>query len=215
MFSIVQTLGWPIWPLIIASVVALALVIERSIALRRSRVLPPNLLNDVLTLYSRRQITLDVLEKLQSSSGLGFVFAAGVRGAGAPREQTVKAVEVAGGHVAHELARYLTLLGAIGSIAPLLGLLGTVVGMIQIFSSQQAGTNPQQLAQGISVALYSTAFGIIVAVPSVLCYRIFRTRVDDFLVQLEQQAQRLVEALYGEIRTEPRGEARPGPRTQS
>lgn len=215
MFAIVQTLGWPIWPLIFASVVALALVIERSIALRRSRVLPANLLSDVLNLYARRQITLDVLEKLQKSSGLGFVFAAGVRGAGAPREQTVKAVEVAGGHVAHELSRYLTLLGAIGSIAPLLGLLGTVVGMIEIFSSQQSGTNPQQLAQGISVALYSTAFGIIVAVPSVLCYRIFRARVDDFLVDLEQQAQRLVEALYGEIRAEPRGEARSAPRPQS
>jgi biopolymer transport protein ExbB len=208
LFAIVQSLGWPIWPLIFASVVALALVIERGVALRRTRVLPVNLLSDVLNLYARRQITLDVLEKLQKSSGLGFVFAAGVRGAGAPREQTAKAVETAGGHVAHELSRYLTLLGAIGSIAPLLGLLGTVVGMIEIFASQQAGSNPQQLAQGISIALYSTAFGIIVAVPSVLAYRIFRARVDDFLVEIEQQAQRLIEALYGEIRTE----ARPAPR---
>jgi len=107
--------------------------------------------------------------------------------------------------VAHELSRYLTLLGAIGSVAPLLGLLGTVVGMIDIFASQQAGSNPQQLAQGISIALYSTAFGIIVAVPSVLSYRIFRARVDDFLVELEQQAQRLLEALYGDARA-----ARPG-----
>jgi biopolymer transport protein ExbB len=204
LFAIVQALGWPIWPLIIASVVALALVIERAVALRRARVLPANLLSDVLNLYSRRQITIDVLEKLQASSGLGFVFAAGLRGAGAQREITVKAVEVAGGHVAHDLSRYLTLLGAIGSIAPLLGLLGTVVGMIEIFGSQQAGANPQQLAQGISVALYSTAFGIIVAVPSVLAYRIFRARVDDFLVELEQQAQRLVEALYGETRSETR-----------
>lgn len=208
MFAIVQSLGWPVWPLIVASIVALALVIERAVSLRRARVLPANLLNDVLNLYARRQITLDVLEKLQQSSGLGFVFAAGVRGAGAPREQTMKAVEVAGGHVAHELGRYLTLLGAIGSIAPLLGLLGTVVGMIEIFASQQAGTNPQQLAQGISVALYSTAFGIIVAVPSVLAYRIFRARVDDFLVELEQQAQRLIDALYGEMRAEPRPVAR-------
>ena len=214
LFAIVQTLGWPIWPLIFASVVALALVIERSIALRRTRVLPPNLLNDVLNLYARRQITLDVLEKLQVSSGLGFIFAAGVRAAGAPREQTSKAVEVAGGHVAHDLSRYLALLGAIGSVAPLLGLLGTVVGMIEIFSSQQGGANPQQLAQGISVALYSTAFGIMVAVPSVISYRIFRARVDDFLVEMEQQAQRLVEALHGDIRTEPRGEGRAAPRTQ-
>lgn len=208
MFAIVQSLGWAIWPLIVTSVASLALMIERGIALRSVRVLPPNLLSDVLNLYSRRQITLDVLEKLQSSSGLGFVLAAGVRGAGAPRDQTVKAVEVAGGHVAHELSRYLTLLGAIGSVAPLLGLLGTVVGMIEIFSSQQAGTNPQQLAQGISLALYSTAFGIIVAVPTVLAYRIYRARVDDFLVVIEQQAQRLVDALYGEMRSESRGEGR-------
>jgi len=201
LFAIVQALGWPIWPLIIASVVALALVIERSIALRRDRVLPQNLLADVLNLYSRRQISLDVLDKLEASSALGFLFAAGLRSAGAHRDVTTKAVEIAGGHVAHELSRYLTLLGSIGSVAPLLGLLGTVVGMIDIFASQQGSANPQQLAQGISIALYSTAFGIIVAVPSVLCYRIFRARVDDFLVELEQQAQRLVEALYGDARS--------------
>ncbi|HYA76433.1 MAG TPA: MotA/TolQ/ExbB proton channel family protein [Burkholderiaceae bacterium] len=201
MFAIVQALGWPIWPLIIASVVAVALVIERSIALRRGRVMPENLLGDVLNLYSRRQINLDVIDKLEESSALGFLFAAGLRSAGAQRDVTTKAIEIAGGHVAHELSRYLTLLGSIGSVAPLLGLLGTVVGMIDIFASQQAGSNPQQLAQGISIALYSTAFGIIVAVPSVLAYRIFRARVDDFLVELEQQAQRLVEALYGDTRS--------------
>lgn len=200
MFAIVQALGWPIWPLIAASIVALALIIERTLALRRTRVLPDKLLADVLSLYSRRQINLDVLDKLEASSALGFLFAAGLRSASAPREVTSKAVEIAGGHVAHQLARYLTLLGAIGSIAPLLGLLGTVVGMIDIFASQQAGANPQQLAQGISIALYSTAFGIIVAVPSVLFYRIFRARIDDFLVELEQQAQRLVEAIYGDTR---------------
>jgi len=200
LFAIVQALGWPIWPLIAASIVALALIIERTLALRRTRVLPDKLLADVLSLYSRRQINLDVLDKLEASSALGFLFAAGLRSASAPREVTSKAVEIAGGHVAHQLARYLTLLGAIGSIAPLLGLLGTVVGMIDIFASQQAGANPQQLAQGISIALYSTAFGIIVAVPSVLFYRIFRARIDDFLVELEQQAQRLVEAIYGDTR---------------
>ena len=206
MFAIVQALGWPVWPLIIASVVGLALIIERSIALRRSRVLPANLLDDVLNLYTRRQINLDVLDKLQSSSALGFLFAAGLRTAGGSREVTAKALEAAGGHLAHELSRYLALLGAIGSIAPLLGLLGTVVGMIDIFASQQGGTNPQQLAQGISIALYSTAFGIIVAVPSVLAYRIFRARIDDFLDELEQQAQRLVESLYSDSRL-----ARTGP----
>ncbi len=196
MFAIVQAIGWPIWPLIAASIVALALIIERAVALRRPRVLPENLLADVLNLHSRRQIHADVIEKLQADSPLGFLLASGLRSMDERRDVTIRAMEVAGGHVAHELSRYLTLLGAIGSIAPLLGLLGTVVGMIDIFASQQGGANPQQLAQGISVALYSTAFGIVVAVPSVLSYRIFRARVDDFLVEMEQQGARLVSALY-------------------
>jgi len=201
-FAIVQAIGWPIWPLITASIVALALIIERAVALRRLRVLPDNLLADVLNLHTRRQIHAEVIEKLQADSPLGFLLASGLRSVDERRDVTIRAMEVAGGHVAHELSRYLTLLGAIGSIAPLLGLLGTVVGMIDIFASQQGGANPQQLAQGISVALYSTAFGIVVAVPSVLAYRIFRARVDDFLVEMEQQGARLVAALYsGEART--------------
>lgn len=196
MFAIVQAIGWPIWPLITASIVALALIIERAVALRRPRVLPENLLTDVLNLYSRNQIDPEIIDKLQADSPLGFLLASGLRNIEERRNVTIRAMEVAGGHVAHELSRYLTLLGAIGSIAPLLGLLGTVVGMIEIFSSQQGGANPQQLAQGISVALYSTACGIVVAVPSVLAYRIFRARVDDFLVEMEQQGARLVAALY-------------------
>ena len=163
MFAIVQAIGWPIWPLIFASVVALALIIERSAALRRSRVLPSNLLQDVLALHARRQITSDVMARLERSSLLGFVLAAGLRSEREPREIAAGTIEVAGARAAHEMSRYLTLLGSVGSTAPLLGLLGTVVGMIDIFASQQAGSNPQQLAQGISVALYSTAFGIIVA----------------------------------------------------
>ncbi len=207
MFAIVQAIGWPIWPLIAASIVALALIIERAVALRRPRVLPENLLSDVLNLHTRRQIHAEVIEKLQADSALGFLLASGLRSADERRDVTVRAMEVAGGHVAHELSRYLTLLGAIGSIAPLLGLLGTVVGMIDIFASQQGGANPQQLAQGISVALYSTAFGIVVAVPSVLAYRIFRARVDDFLVEMEQQGARLVSALYSAETRAARGAA--------
>lgn len=198
MFAIVQALGWPIWPLIIASVVALALVIERSIALRPARILPASLLQDVLALIGRRQITADVVVKLEASSPLGRVLAAALRNFNAPRDIAAQAVANAGSHVAHDLSRYLTLLGSIGAVAPLLGLLGTVVGMIEIFASQQGGANPQQLAQGISVALYSTAFGIIVAVPAVLLYRHFRTRVEDYLVSMEDQAQRLLDTIYNE-----------------
>lgn len=198
MFAIVQAIGWPIWPLIIASIVALALIIERSAALRRARVVPATLLQDVLSLHARRQLTPDVIAKLEQNSPLGRVLAAALRNERAPRDIAGEAVANAGSHVAHDLSRYLTLLGSIGSIAPLLGLLGTVIGMIEIFASQQAGSNPQQLAHGISIALYCTAFGIIVAVPAVLFYRHFRTRVEDMLVDMEDQAQRLLDTLYNE-----------------
>lgn len=197
MFSIVIAIGWPIWPLIIASVVALALIIERSVALRRDRILPTGLLPDVLALVSRRQVTGEVIAKLEANSALGRVLSASLRGAPASRALAIQQAETAGSLVANQLSRYLTLLGSIGSIAPLLGLLGTVVGMIEIFSSQQGGTDPAQLAHGISIALYCTAFGIIVAVPSVLAYRYFRRLVDDYLVEIEDQSQRLVEAIHG------------------
>ncbi len=198
MFAIVQSLGWPVWPLIVASVVALALIIERATALRRARIAPPTLLQDVLALHAKRQITPEVIGRLEQNSPLGRILAAGLRNERAPRDVAVHAVESAGAHAAHELSRYLTLLGSIGSVAPLLGLFGTVVGMIEIFASQQAGSNPQQLAHGISLALYCTAFGIIVAVPAVLMYRHFRTRVEAFLVDMEQQGQRLLDALFAE-----------------
>ncbi len=198
MFAIVQAIGWPIWPLIVASIIALALIIERSAALRRRRIVPAALLQDVLSLHARRQITPEVIAKLEQNSPLGRVLAAALRNERAPRDIAGEAVANAGSHVAHDLSRYLTLLGSIGSIAPLLGLLGTVIGMIEIFASQQAGSSPQQLAHGISIALYCTAFGIIVAVPAVLFYRHFRTRVEDMLVDMEDQAQRLLDTLYNE-----------------
>ena len=198
MFAIVQAIGWPIWPLIAASVTALALIIERGVALRRARVVPNSLLQDVLALLARRQINPEVIVRLERNSPFGRVLAAGLRNARAPREIALQAMENAGRHASHDLSRYLTLLGSIGSSAPLLGLFGTVVGMIQIFASQQAGSNPQQLAHGISIALYCTAFGIIVAVPSVLAYRHFRTRVDDYVVDMEDQSQKLLDAMYSD-----------------
>lgn len=195
-FAIVQAIGWPIWPLIIASIVALALIIERGVSLRREKILPSTLLKDVLALHSRRQITPDVVVRLEASSPLGRVLAAGLRNVRAPRAIAGAAVANAGGHVAHDLSRYLSLLGSIGSVAPLLGLLGTVIGMIEIFASQQAGSNPQQLAHGISIALYCTAFGIIVAVPAVMFYRHYKSRIEEYLVAMEDQAQQLLEVLF-------------------
>jgi biopolymer transport protein ExbB len=179
LLAILIELGWPIWPLILASVLALALIIERSIALRREKILPATLLADVTALWNRRQVSPRVLADLEQNSPLGRVLAAALRNDRATREGAMQQVEAAGAVMANRLSKNLTLLGSIGSIAPLLGLLGTVVGMITIFASQQAGSNPQELARGISVALYCTAFGIIVAVPAVLTYRHFRRLVDD------------------------------------
>jgi biopolymer transport protein ExbB len=202
LFAIIAELGWPIWPLILASILALALIIERAIALQRKKIVPATLLTDVLGIWKRRQITPDVISKLEANSPLGKVLAAGLRNERTTREGAMQQIEAAGAVVANRLTKNLTLLGSIGSIAPLLGLLGTVVGMIAIFASQQAGSNPQDLARGISVALYCTALGIIVAVPAVLAYRYFKRLVDDYLVDMEEQAERLLEAVFATAKPE-------------
>lgn len=196
MLAIIIELGWPIWPLILASILALSLIIERGVALRRDKILPATLLADVVGLWHKRQLNGDVIAKLERNSPLGRVLAAGLRNDRATREGALQQIEAAGAVVANRLSKNLTLLGSIGSIAPLLGLLGTVVGMIAIFASQQAGSNPQELARGISVALYCTAFGIIVAVPAVMTYRYYKRLVDDYLVDMEEQSERLLELVY-------------------
>jgi biopolymer transport protein ExbB len=200
LLAIIIELGWPIWPLIIASILALALIIERAVALRRPRILPSGLLDDVIGVVRKGSVTPEIVARLEQNSPLGKVLAAALRNERVLREGATQQVEAAGAAVANRLTRYLTLLGSIGSIAPLLGLLGTVVGMIHIFASQQAGSSPQDLARGISVALYSTAFGIIVAVPAVLAHRYFRRLVEDYLVEMEEQAERLLEVLYSDRR---------------
>ncbi len=196
MFSIIQAAGWPIWFLIVASIVALALIIERSISLRRRRVLPAHLLDDVLSLYRSRPSSPEILRKLEANSPLGRVLASGLRNEGEPREVMKEAMEETGRAVAHELERFLSGLGTLAAVAPLMGLFGTVIGMIEIFSAQSpGGTNPQQLAYGISVALHNTAFGLVVAIPALIAYRYFRARVDAYLVEMEQQSLRLVDTM--------------------
>lgn len=196
LLAIVIELGWPVWPLILASVLALALIIERGLALRRARILPSGLLDDVIGVVRKQAVTPDIIAKLEANSPLGRVLSAGLRNERVLREGAIQQVEAAGSVVANRLTRNLTLLGSIGSIAPLLGLFGTVIGMIHIFASQQAGSSPQELARGISIALYCTAFGIIVAVPAVLAHRYFRRLVDDYLVEMEEKAERLLEVVY-------------------
>ncbi|MBN9425319.1 MAG: MotA/TolQ/ExbB proton channel family protein [Burkholderiales bacterium] len=198
MLSLIQAAGWPVWFLLIASVAAVALIIERSLALKRAKVLPAGLLDEVLGLRATQPLSADLLARLAASSPLGRVFASGLRQEAAGRELMKESMEEAGRAVASDLEKYLSALGTIASVAPLLGLFGTVIGMIEIFGSQApSGTNPQQLAHGISVALYNTALGILVAIPAMIAYRHFRARVDSYLVEMEQQSLRLVDTLIG------------------
>jgi biopolymer transport protein ExbB len=196
LFSIIQAAGWPVWFLILASFIAVALIIERAISLQRRKVLPTHLLDEVLTLYRGRQATPEMVQKLEAGSPLGRVFATGLRHAVDGREIMKEAMEETGRAVAHDLERYLGALGTIATVTPLLGLFGTVVGMIEIFgATAPSGTNPQALAHGISVALYNTALGLVVAIPALIAYRAYRTRVDSFVVEMEQQGLRLVDTL--------------------
>ena len=199
MFAIIQAAGWPIWPLLLASVIAVALIIERAVTLRSSKIIPPTLLEQVLSVYQRQGVNEDILDKLAKDSPLGQVLAAGLRNHKSSRYVMKEAVEESGRTVAHELERFLTTLGTIATAAPLLGLFGTVIGMIEIFGSQSpSGTNPQQLAHGISIALYNTAFGIGIAIPALIFYRHYRNKVDGFVVDMEQQAAKLIDIVHGE-----------------
>ena len=201
MFAIIQAAGWPIWPLLIASVIALALIIERLYSLRRSKVLPVGLLQSVLRVLEGGGYDPSGLRQLEEGSPLGRVLAAGIRNQNASREIMREAIEESGRLVYHQLERYLTTLGTIASIAPLLGLLGTLVGMIEIFGSQSPGTgSPQQLAYGISVALYNTSFGLLIAIPALIFWRHFRALVDSYVVDMEQQAVKLVEVIHDDRR---------------
>ena len=199
MWSLIQAAGWPIWPLIIASIIALALIFERLWSLRSSVVAPPGLVDRVLVEYRTAGPTPELLAKTAGQGPLGRILAAGLANVKAPRPVMKEAIEEVGRVVTHDLERFLTTLGTIATMAPLLGLLGTVIGMIEIFGSQtSAGSNPIQLAHGISIALYNTAMGIIVAVPALIFYRHFRAKVDALVIEMEQQAIKLVDFAHGE-----------------
>jgi biopolymer transport protein ExbB len=201
LFAIIQAAGWPIWFLLLASVVAVALIIERSISLRERKIVPPTLLEQVIMVYQRQGVNEEVLQKLAKDSPLGTVLAAGLRNHRSSRYVMKEAIDEAGRAVAHELERFLTTLGTIATASPLLGLFGTVIGMIEIFGSQSpTGSNPQQLAHGISIALYNTAFGIGIAVPSLILYRHFKNKVEGLVVEMEEQASKLVDIVHGERR---------------
>lgn len=199
MFAIVEAAGWPIWFLIFASVVAVGLIMNRLLELRSNKIAPPALLDEVYKELKQRGVSDAMITKLEENSLLGRIFAAGLKNIKSPQEVMKESIEEAGRAAEHELSRFLNTLGTIASISPLLGLFGTVVGMIEIFGSQNAaGNSPAILAHGISIALYNTAFGLIVAIPSMIFYRHFRAKVDSLLVEMEQQAIKLVEIVHGQ-----------------
>lgn len=199
MFAIIQAAGWPIWPIILASIIALGIIGERTWSLRQNTVAPKALLPRVVQEYRQNGVTAEMLTRLSRDSVLGQVFAAGLKNVRSTREVMKESIEEAGRAAAHELERFLTSLGTIAAISPLLGLFGTVIGMIEIFGSQApTGSNPVQLAHGISIALYNTAFGIMVAIPSMIFYRYFRAKVEALVVEMELMAIKLVEIVHGE-----------------
>jgi biopolymer transport protein ExbB len=211
LFAIIHAAGWPIYFLLAVSIIAVALIIERFMILRKEKIVPGGLLEKVLAAYQKQGVSEDMLEKLSQDSPLGQVLASGLRNYRSSRDVMKDAIEEAGSAVAHELERFLTTLGTIATISPLMGLFGTVVGMIEIFGSQSpTGSNPQELAHGISVALYNTGFGLVIAIPAMIFFRHFRGQVEGFVVEMEQQAAKLVDVVHGE-----RFEFQPPPHTQA
>ncbi len=211
MLTIIQAAGWPIWPLVICSIVALTLIVERALFLRSDRINPPRLLDEAMLISRPTLPSSETIEQMEISSVMGGVLAAGLRALlTQPRpnaEGLRSAMEVAGRHATQQLEKYLSALATIASIAPLLGLLGTVIGMIEIFGSQSgasstSGTNPAMLAHGISVALYNTAFGLMVAIPALIFWRYFRSKVDELELLLEQGAERFYQHIKVHCRPE-------------
>lgn len=200
MIDIIQAAGWPIWPIILCSVIAIAIIGERFYSLRQDMIAPRWLLPRVVQEYRKSGVTADMLSRVAQESLLGKILAAGLKNINSSREIMKESIEEAGRAASHELDRFLTTLGTIATMSPLLGLLGTIIGMIEIFgaSTPTGITDPAQLAHGISIALYNAAFGIIVAVPSLVFYRHFRARADSLIVEMELQAVKLVEVIHGE-----------------
>jgi biopolymer transport protein ExbB len=198
--EIVMAGGWMMAPIILCSVVAAAICVERIWTLQASRVAPRNLLAQVWSLVKQNELDPQKLRELRNASPLGQIFAAGLANARQGREIMKESMEEAAEAVMHELERYLTPLGTIASVSPLLGLLGTVIGIIQVFSVMNVeGTgNAQALSGGISTALITTAGGLFVAIPALMFHRFFVRRVDDLVVTLEQEANKLVEIFHGE-----------------
>lgn len=188
--------GWPIWPLLILSIIGLAIIIERILALRASRIVPAGLIDEIERHQRAGSINDEAILKISQNSPLGEILAAMLRKKGKPEATIRQTAEEVASDVAFKLNRFLPTLAMIANIAPLMGLFGTVVGMIDIFASFEPGnTDPGALARGISIALYNTGFGILIAIPAVIAHRAFRSRVEQLLFEMEQAARKLLNQL--------------------
>jgi biopolymer transport protein ExbB len=199
MWEIVRAGGPLMWPIILCSIIAAAIVLERLWTLQDKRVLPPELPQQVWKLIETKQVNDKVITALEQNSPLGKVLAAGLANRHRPREILMERLEDTGRHVVYELERFLNTLGTIAGIAPLLGLLGTVTGIIRSFNAIQAGGmgDPRALSGGIAEALIATVAGLCVAIPSLIAYRYLRGRVDRIVVGIEKNAMRMADALEG------------------
>lgn len=197
MWEIVQAGGWLMLPIIACSVVAAAIILERLWTLQANRVLPKDLTAEVWKWVKNEQLDPQHIQALHQGSPLGQILAAGLMNRQESREIVKESIEDTGRHVVHELERYLNPLGTIAAISPLLGLLGTVIGMVKVFAAITASGvgNPSVLAGGISEALITTAAGLTVAIPSLMGYRYLRGRIDGLVVRMEKEAMKFLEAL--------------------
>ena len=204
MLEIVTAGGWLMLPILLCSIAALGICIERLITLNPDKISPPHLLAKVWTQLKNNEMDAAKLRTLKASSPLGEILAAGLGNAHHGRDVMKESIEEAAGHVVHELERYLNSLGTIAAVTPLLGLLGTVVGMIKVFTEIMAqGTgNASVLAGGISEALVTTAAGLSVAIPALIMHRYFVGRIDSIVIGLEQETIKLVDALHNENNAE-------------
>lgn len=206
MLEIFQSGGWLMVPILLCSIVAAAICVERLWSLQRSRIVPRNLLAQIWSALKSSDLDSQKLRELRANSPLGQILAAGIANAKRGREIMKEAMEEAASQVSHDLQRYMTTLGIIASISPLLGLLGTVVGMIQVFTALmlEGAGNANVLAGGISQALITTAAGLSVAIPALMFHRFFLRRVDELMISMEQEAVKLAEILQGDATEDPR-----------
>ena len=198
MWEIIQAAGWPIWPLILTSIIGVAIILERFWSLRKSQIIPEGLMVEINTMIKQNNLDDNKLDILKNSSPLGDLLTVAIFKRKNSVEVIKSALEERAGIIVHNLERYLGVLVTIATVAPLLGLFGTIIGMVELFSSfTSSGHDVAVFARGISIALYNTAGGIVVAVPAMIAYRFFRSKIDNYLNEMEHDAIHIVEILKG------------------